>query len=249
MNEILIRNKIILGGVSKGGHYFNPYVFFPRNEDGYRDYHYYQPSFCISREWPGKKSKKVDIRKHREGSQSGSLMNKGRSEQVMMMWERLRGIPCLRELVVLLSEEDLRVYRDGLIQNGYGEEKLKEIGLQRHWYLNYMSADFYFPEYKMIFELDSSYHIPEIDVARDRMLLMRYGLRTHRFFRYDINPIMHEPRLLVALGSEKLRIPFYFNQVDLITERWIEENKNVDVVRRADETGDYTKMIKKFGRP
>jgi hypothetical protein len=99
MDENIIRNKIILGGgIGKGGHYYNSFVFFPRNESGYRDYHYYQPSYCFSRS--GDK-KKVDIRKHREGSQSGSLMNKGRSEQVMMRWERLRGIDCLRELVIL----------------------------------------------------------------------------------------------------------------------------------------------------
>jgi len=224
MDENIIRNKIILGGgIGKGGYYFNPYVFFPRNEDGYRDYHYYQPSFCYSRSWQGKESKKVDIRKHREGSQSGSLMNRGRSEQVMMMWERLREVSCLRELVILLSDEDLKVYREGLTQEGYGEEKLKEIGLQRHWYLNYMSADFYFPEYKMIFELDSSYHIPEIDKARDRMLFMQYGLKTHRFFRYDLSPYQHEPQILVALGSGKLSIPLYFNQLDLIQERWLTE--------------------------
>ena len=224
MDENIIRNKIILGGgIGKGGYYYNPYVFFPRNEDGYRDYHYYQPSFCYSRSWQGKESKKVDIRKHREGSQSGSLMNRGRSEQVMMMWERLRGIDCLRELVILLSDEDLKVYREGLTQEGYGEEKLKEIGLQRHWYLNYMSADFYFPEYKMIFELDSSYHIPEIDKARDRMLFMQYGLKTHRFFRYDLSPFKHEPQILVALGSGKLSVPLYFNQLDLIQERWLNE--------------------------
>lgn len=223
MDENLIRNKIILRGIGKGGHYYNQHVFFPRNEDGYRDYHYYQPSSCLSRSWPGKESKVVDIRKHREGSQSGSLMNRGRSEQVMMMWERLRGISCLRELVVLLSDEDLRVYRESLIQHGYCEERLKEEGLRRHWYLNYMSADFYFPEYKMIFELDSSYHIPEIDKARDRMLLLRYGIKTYRFFRYDIKPFQYEPQILVALGSGRLSIPIYFNQLDLITERWLSE--------------------------
>lgn len=224
MDKNLIRNKIILGGgIGKGEYFYNPYVFFPRNEDGYRDYHYYQPSFCMSRGWQGKESKKVDIRKHREGSQSGSLMNKGRSEQVMMMWERLRGVDCLRELVVLLSEEDLRVYREGLLQNGYGEERLKQEGLQRHWYLNYMSADFYFPEYKMIFELDSSYHISGIDKARDRMLFMQYGLKTHRFFRYDTKPYEYEPQILVALGSGRLSVPIYFNQLDLITERWLDE--------------------------
>lgn len=224
MDENIIRNKIILGGgIGKGGYYYNQHVFFPRNEDGYRDYHYYQPSSCLSRSWPGKESKMVDIRKHREGSQSGSLMNKGRSEQVMMMWERLRGIDCLRELVILLSDSDLRVYREGLIQEGYGEGRLKEIGLQRHWYLNYMSADFYFPEYKMIFELDSSYHIPEIDQARDRMLLLQYGIKTHRFFRYDLKPYEHESKILMALGSRKLDIPIYFNQLDLIQERWLTE--------------------------
>ena len=86
-----------------------------------------------------------------------------------------------------------------------------------------MSADFYFPEYKMIFELDSSYHIPEIDKARDRMLFMQYGLKTHRFFRYDLSPFKHEPQILVALGSGKLSVPLYFNQLDLIPERWLTE--------------------------
>ena len=102
-------------------------------------------------------------------------------------------------------------------------ERLKEVGLQRHWYLNYMSADFYFPEYKMIFELDSSYHIEGIDKARDRMLLLQYGLKTYRFFRYDLSPFKYEPQILVALGSGKLLVPLYFNQLSLITERWVEE--------------------------
>ena len=106
--------------------------------------------------WQGKESKKVDIRKHREGSQSGSLIIRGGVSKVMMMWERLRGEDCLRELVVLLSEEDQGFIEEGLLQEGIMERKRKverRIGLQRHWYLNYMSADFYFPEYKMILSL------------------------------------------------------------------------------------------------
>lgn len=223
MDKCVIRNKVILGGIGKGSHYYNQHVFFPRNESGYRDFRYYQPSSCISRGWSEKGSKRIDIRHHREGSQSGSLMNRGRSEQVTMMWERLKGVDCLRELIILLSDVDLKVYREGLIQNGYSESRLKDEGLQRHWYLNYISADFYFPEYKMIFELDSSYHIPEIDKARDRMLFQRYDLRTHRFFRYDLNSREQESQVFQVLGSGRLDIPLYFNQVDLILDRWLEE--------------------------
>ena len=52
---------------------------------------------------------------------------------------------------------------------------------------------------------------------------MQYGLKTHRFFRYDLSPFKHEPQILVALGSGRLGIPLYFNQVGLITERWLKE--------------------------
>jgi hypothetical protein len=55
------------------------------------------------------------------------------------------------------------------------------------------------------------------------MLFMQYGLKTHRFFRYDLSPHQHEPQILVALGSGKLSVPLYFNQLDLIQERWLNE--------------------------
>lgn len=223
MDSNIIKNTIILKGVKKGGRYYNDYVFFPRNEDGYRDYRYYQPCYCTSRGWPGKDPRVVDIRRNREGSQSGSLMNSGRSEQAIMMWERLKGIDCLRELVILLSDEDLRIYRDGLLQEGYSEFKLDEIGLRRHWYLNYLSADFYFPDYKMVFELDSEYHKAGIDKARDRMLFLQYGIKTHRFFRFDKNKVKQEPEVVRALESPRLEVPYYFNQLDLLVERWEEQ--------------------------
>ena len=43
----------------------------------------------------------------------------------MMMWERLRGIDCLRELVILIIRRRLKVYREGLTQEGYGEGKVE----------------------------------------------------------------------------------------------------------------------------
>jgi hypothetical protein len=55
------------------------------------------------------------------------------------------------------------------------------------------------------------------------MLFMQYGLKTHRFFRYDLSPHQHEPQILIALESGKLLVPLYFNQVGLITERWLAE--------------------------
>ncbi len=223
--ESRIRNEILLKGIKKNGtKYFNPYVFCPRNETGYRDFRYYQPVNCISRR-SGKKLNMIWVREGRTNPKN--LMDDGRSGQLTLMWSRLRGVDCLRELVIILSDQDLRVYRDFLLQEGYCEKRLESMGpsYKYVWKSTYLSADLYFPEYKMIFELDSKYHTAKgVDRARDKMLEKQYGLKTYRFFEYDKNWAEQESMVVTALGSSRLDVPLYFNQLDLIVERWKREN-------------------------
>ena len=229
----IIRNEILTAGIGEGGHYYNDHVFYPLNENGYRDYRYYQPRFCISRNPNRKKDGRIDIKNHREGTSGNSLMNQGRTPQVSMMWERLKGVDCIRELVILLSDSDLSLYRLYLTEEGYNEEGLIGIGQQRTWYQNYFSADFYLPKHHAIIELDSSYHkYPGIDKARDRVLNDIYELKTTRFWGYDKRRTEYEGRLKKILEDEKSE-PLYFNQLDLLIERFIIENP--ELVARLDE--------------
>lgn len=229
----IIRNEILTAGIGEGGHYYNDHVFYPLNENGYRDYRYYQPRFCISRNPNRKKDGRIDIKNHREGTSGNSLMNQGRTPQVSTMWERLKGVDCIRELVILLSDSDLSLYRLYLTEEGYNEEGLIEIGQQRIWYQNYFSADFYLPKHHAIIELDSSYHkYPGIDKARDRVLNDIYELRTTRFWGYDKRRAAYESYLKEILEDEKSE-PLYFNQLDLLVERFIIENP--ELVARLDE--------------
>jgi len=217
----IIRNEVVLKGINPSiNRYFNRFVFCPENNNRLRDFHYYQPSFCVSR----KTGREIDIRQNREGKYGKTLMGQN-SDQTSLFWARTygKGINCLRELVILYSDSDLQVFRSFLIEEGLTK---KDVDVDI-WNRNYVSADFYFPEYGMIVELDSEYHKqPGVDRARDRTLLKQYGLRTYRIYRYDRSPWKHEAKIQVILASERLEFPLYFNQVDLIVDRFIESNSD-----------------------
>lgn len=215
-----IRNNIILKGIEKGGNWYNDYVFSPLNESGYHDFRFYFPVSCISRS----SGKLINIRDNREGRKSINLMNQGRTDQVMRLWERLEGIDKLREMIIYLSDYDLQIFRHYLCSYGLTRKKLQYLGLERIWNINYFSSDFYLPEYGIVLELDSKgYHrIPEIDKARDLFILHTHNIQTHRFLRYDLQRDLYEERLQKILRPEnKLEVPRIFNQLDMIIEGYL----------------------------
>ena len=230
----LVKNNVILKGISPLKKHYNRYVFVPYvPETNTYDYSLKFPRQVYSRnmEWnPDLKNGWVDIMGNRQGKTKNTHLESGDTKQHQAMWKDLGDIRKIREFILVIDDIDL--WRNCLMYYGITEEILigMDMGKKGHnfrkiWYKSYCSLDIYLPDYRMAIELDSGYHNAVIDKARDRYFEKRYGIKTERFYEYHLHPDQRT-RLGNILKYGKESSSYTPDQTDTLVIGYIKENKS-----------------------
>lgn len=229
----LTKNNVILRGIGPSQKYYNRYVFAAYDlESGRYDYSLLFPRQVYSRntEWnPELKTGWVDIMGNRQGKTKNTHLESGNTKQLRAILDDIGlGIQRIREFILVIDDIDL--WRKCLCYYGITEETLigmdtgrKGHGFRKIWYKSYCSLDLYLPEYRMALELDSGYHSPIIDKARDRYFEKRYGIKTERFFEYHLHPDQRN-RLGCILKYGKESESYIPNQIGMLVSGYLKEN-------------------------
>lgn len=111
---------------------------------------------------------------------------------------------------------------------------------------NYFLADYFFPDYNLIVEIDSNIHDEWYDSARDDYVNIVYGIHVMRLYEFG-EPSTEVARIDdfgIALNKLKYSRPFSIDNSDLVLSWFYEKNKDItealDIIEGVILSGNIT---------
>lgn len=113
----------------------------------------------------------------------------------------------------------------------------------------YFLADYFFPDYNLLVEIDSDLHIQEYDKARDEYIQEIWGLKTLRFNEFGCSPenqsyYIREFNKVIECGKTN-RVSMVYNSllVDYFNYKLGSIKQNIDAVERIINTNRLTERV------
>jgi len=95
---------------------------------------------------------------------------------------------------------------------------------------NYFFADYFFPDYNLIVEIDSNYHDQNYDRARDEYLNIMFGIHTLRLFEFGVTPgcqTLQVNDFMLTLTKLRCVTPVRIDYSELILYMFYKENDDI----------------------
>ena len=182
-----------------------------------REYSFRLGDFIIPRYITSIKDCKIDLAKNRRNNlNQGSSWSPNFRKLLKDYYPSLNNI---REFPLLIEN---RKYWNSLCD----QYNVCEKGRNR----NYFLADYLFPDYNFIVEIDSQLHDPNYDIARDNYIVFSFGISILRLYEFGRDPLSDIP-LINDFDIELYRMKrggrALVDYSSAIVNRFYEENKEI----------------------